>query len=315
MNLVLYQYGRPDQFIHRYSYDGDNRIEEVHTSTDGFVWNREAKYYYYPHSLSRNSGRPLARVELGEYNVQGLDYYYTLQGWLKGVNMPSAGDPGGDGVRFRTGTDAFAFALGYYEGDYKPINPNAVVSDTRDKLWDRYKDIRDTTAATGLYNGNISWMSTDLPGLGSNRMQAMVYGYDQLHRIVQARSLTEYGANGYQARATGPQAYDTDYSYDPNGNLLTLQRLDENMSLRDDLTYEYNIGTNRLRNTDTAEGENYTYDEIGNLISDAEEGIDSISWTPYGKVRKVEKADNSSVSFRYDASEDRTLRNDPFGSF
>jgi YD repeat-containing protein len=302
VNLVLYQYGRPDQFIHRYSYDADNRIEEVHTSTDGYVWNREAKYTYYPHG-------PLARVELGEYNVQGMDYYYTLQGWLKGVNMPTAGDPGEDGVRFRTGTDAFAFALGYYEGDYKPINPTAVVSDTRDKLGDRYRETRDTVSAAGLYNGNISWMSTDLPGLGSNRMQAMVYGYDQLHRIVQARSLTVYGANGYEARATGPQAYDTDYSYDPNGNLLTLQRRDDSQTaVRDDLTYEYNIGTNRLRNTDTADGENYTYDEVGNLISDAEEGIDSIVWTPYGKVRKVEKADNSSVSFRYDAAGNRIAK-------
>src|SRR5690606_13413435 len=204
--------------------------------------------------------------------------------------MPSEGDPGEDGVGgFRTGTDAFAFALGYYEGDYQPINPNAVVSDTRDKLWDNYKDIRDTTAAKGLYNGNISWMSTDLPGL-ENRMQAMVYGYDQLHRIVQARSLTEYGAAGYGERTAGTKAYDTDYSYDPNGNLLTLQRMDDSQTaVLDDLEYEYNTGTNRLRNTDTADGENYTYDEVGNLVSDAEEGIDSIAWTPYGKVRKVEK--------------------------
>src|SRR5690606_34536583 len=145
VNLVLYQYGRPDQLIHRYSYDADNRIVEVHTSTDGYVWNREAKYTYYPHG-------PLARVELGEYNVQGMDYYYTLQGWVKGVNMPSEGDPGEDGMDgFRTGTDAFAFALGYYEGDFKPINPNAAFSDNRDKLWDRYRETRDTISAAGLY--------------------------------------------------------------------------------------------------------------------------------------------------------------------
>jgi len=61
----------PDQLIHRYRYDADNRLEEVQTSTDGLVWNRDAAYYYYPHSLSRQSGRPLARVELGEYNVHG----------------------------------------------------------------------------------------------------------------------------------------------------------------------------------------------------------------------------------------------------
>src|SRR5690606_10615968 len=147
------------------------------------------------------------------------------------------------------------------------------------------------------YNGNISWMSTDLPGLGSDRMQAMVYGYDQLHRIVQARSLTEYGTAGFEERVNPVMPYDVDYSYDANGNLLTLQRRDSQTAVQDDLTYEYNTGTNRLRNTDPADGENYTYDEIGNLISDAEEGIQNIDWTPYGKVRKVEKADNSSVSF------------------
>ena len=59
-------------------------------------------------------------------------------------------------------------------------------------------------------------MSTDLPGLGSNRMQAMVYGYDQLHRIVQARSLTEYGANGFEERIDAARPYDVDYSYDAN---------------------------------------------------------------------------------------------------
>src|SRR5690606_29760048 len=88
------------------------------------------------------------------------------------------------------------------------------------------------------------------------------YGYDQLHRIVQARSLTEYEANGYQARATGPQAYDTDYSYDPNGNLLTLQRRDSQTAVLDDLTYGYYDLTNRLKNIDGSVDANYRYDEI-----------------------------------------------------
>src|SRR5690554_4992180 len=89
---------------------------------------------------------------------------------------------------------------------------------------------------------------------------------------------------------------------------LTLQRGDSQTAVLDDLTYEYNTGTNRLRNTDPVDGENYTYDEIGNLISDVEEGIDNIVWTPSGKVRKVEKADNSSISFRYDASGNRIAK-------
>lgn len=79
VNAVIYQGGHEDQLIHRYRYDADNRIEEVMSSTDGFVWSTDATYFYYPHSLSRIGGSPLARVELGEYNVQGLDYYYTYR--------------------------------------------------------------------------------------------------------------------------------------------------------------------------------------------------------------------------------------------
>ncbi|MDO6437078.1 hypothetical protein Q4534_06660 [Cyclobacterium sp. 1_MG-2023] len=63
-------------------------------------------------------------------------------------------------------------------------------------------------------------MSTDLPSLGDpDRMQAMVYGYDQLHRIVQARSLTSSETTGFDQRSYNPEnpnKYDADYSYDPN---------------------------------------------------------------------------------------------------
>src|SRR5690606_27975178 len=81
-----------------------------------------------------------------------------------------------------------------------------------------------------------------------------------------------------------------------------LQRRDSQTAVQDDLTYEYYDVSNRLKNVDGSVDENYTYDEIGNLISDAEEGIDSLAWTPYGNVRKVEKEDNPSVSCRYVAS-------------
>ena len=79
---VNYQPGadrNSDRFIHRYEYDADNRITRVFTSYDGRIWDEDARYFYYPHG-------PLARMELGQQNVQGVDYVYTLQGWLKAVN-------------------------------------------------------------------------------------------------------------------------------------------------------------------------------------------------------------------------------------
>lgn len=185
-----------------------NLNEQVLTSTAGHVWSTDATYYYYPHG-------PLARVELGEHKVQGLDYYYTLQGWLKGVNMPRAGDPGADGIGTkRTGKDAMAFALGYYSGDYSPITPGTVLTDTRDAIWTRTSTFNSNT---GLFNGNISWMNTDLPGSQDpNDMQAMVYKYDQLHRLVQARSLREYTTSFTSRTASSTGAYDANYTYDGN---------------------------------------------------------------------------------------------------
>ncbi len=371
VNYVWYQPGTAEQLAHRYSYDADNRIEYVQTSTDGYVWTTDATYYYYPHG-------PLARVELGEHKVQGLDYYYTLQGWLKGVNMPGGGDPGGDGLSQRTGKDAMAFALGYFNGDYTPIGSGIVRTDTRDALWTRNNAV---SGNTGLYNGNISWMNTELAGsVDQYDMQAMLYKYDQLHRIVQARSLREYTTNFTSRTATSARAYDADYSYDGNGNLLTLKRRDSGASLLHDYAYEYYPGTNRLRKvageyspivpeqkvydsnplvsdgqqyrritvadgavlpsgssadlraTDRivfqpgshirsgsnlravieeapsvpipAEGQ-YGYDAVGNLVSDAGEGITEIEWTPSGKVRRVSKATGDPLEFRYDASGNR----------
>lgn len=56
-----------DQFIHAYTYDADNRITEVKTSKDNIVWTKDARYDYYDHG-------PLARIELGQNQVQGVDY-------------------------------------------------------------------------------------------------------------------------------------------------------------------------------------------------------------------------------------------------
>ncbi len=68
-----------DKFFHRYKYDAQNRLTEALTSRDKIYWESDARYAYYKHG-------PLARTEYGQLRVQGVDYAYTLQGWLKGVN-------------------------------------------------------------------------------------------------------------------------------------------------------------------------------------------------------------------------------------
>jgi hypothetical protein len=85
VNSVAYQPGQVDPFYHEYNYDADNRLTEVSTSNDSIYWEQDAAYDYYRHG-------PLARLLLGQNQVQGIDYAYTLQGWLKGVNSTSVND-------------------------------------------------------------------------------------------------------------------------------------------------------------------------------------------------------------------------------
>jgi YD repeat-containing protein len=80
-------------------------------------------------------------------------------------------------------------------------------------------------------------MNTDLPGSqDANDMQAMVYKYDQLHRLVQARSLRAYTTSftHRSASAVTVNAYDANYTYDGNGNLLTLQRRNAAAAIQED---------------------------------------------------------------------------------
>jgi RHS repeat-associated protein len=80
VNGVDYQPGNSDAFYYRYLYDAENRLTNVLTSRDSITWEQDASYVYYKHG-------PLSRTVLGQLQAQGIDYTYTLQGWLKGANI------------------------------------------------------------------------------------------------------------------------------------------------------------------------------------------------------------------------------------
>ena len=281
VHRVTYQKGEDDQFMHRYRYDADNRLEAVFTSSDGYIWDEDARYLYYAHG-------PMARVELGEYKVQGVDYYYTLQGWIKGVNLQGDHDAEStNNVQKYVSKDAFGYALHYYQNDYQSITSNFG--------WN-------ASSTTDLFNGNIAAMSTTLKTAGE---QTMLYRYDQLNRIKTAVS--------------SQNTYQTGYSYDANGNILSLLRNDHNNQTIDNLSYTYNTTqNNRLNKLRDNSGNNtgftssstpfsYQYDNIGNLIEDEEKDITSVKWTVYGKVASVTKND-AEISYKYDATGNRIYK-------
>ncbi|AXT51731.1 hypothetical protein D1818_13090 [Aquimarina sp. BL5] len=310
VHKVIYQKGELDQFIHQYAYDADNRIVNIETSGDGMIWEQDATYQYFAHG-------PLARTEIGDKKVQGIDYAYTLHGWLKGVNSESLtpdSDMGGDGaVESKVAKDAMGYSLSYFEDDYVPVS-----SVTTNAFG--YSNTAALQSPKNLYNGNIKQMVTSLLDNDESMLDAQLnhYQYDQLNRI---RGMQGYSANG----ATIAENYSSSYTYDNNGNLETLQRSAVNASgivtPMDDFTYNYNTDAtgnkinNQLRSvsdvasldanfdTDIDSGQsvdNYQYDAIGQLTKDEAEGLTNIEWRVDGKIRQITKTDGSTIGFNYD---------------
>jgi len=342
VNEVWYQADKPDAFYHHYEYDDENKLTEVSTSKDRIVWDRDAVYTYYQHG-------PLGRMLLGENQVQGIDYAYTLHGWLKGVNGTHT-DMGEDGTatsgNANVARDAYSYSLNYYEGDYSNIGNTGNFQSILNPLGSNAKQ---------LYNGNIAAMAVNIPKLGDARVYN--YGYDQLNRLV--------SMDAYSGLTSGTSTFTpvllNDYkeriSYDANGNILTyLRNGNGTNTAMDNLTYHYyyqstqlDAGGNRTWKTyqpgqagntapadlyaysnrlahvkdavapgpnediDDQADKNYEYDEIGNLVKDANGNNPiTIEWNVYGKIKSVRKSIGTApgsysdyTEYTYDAAGNR----------
>ncbi|MEZ4850686.1 MAG: hypothetical protein R3B93_19130 [Bacteroidia bacterium] len=350
VNEFRYQEGKVDQYYHRYRYDADNRLTHTFTSQEGVIWDQDASYQYALHG-------PLSRTELGEDLIQGQDYYYTLQGWIKGVNNPAlsqAFDPGRDGsvnsgspvanLNENFAPDVMSYQLDYFTGDYSAIGSGETY--WKDPLISSGSDY--ATNKVDLYNGNINAMVTGLtlpnpnnPSVFTTQLQAMAYRYDQLNRITRARAYDNYdiGMQTWSANAGAHINYQARYKYDGNGNLTYLFRngnltttnpkitnFENDLVDMDALSYEYdpgadgsnkllrvvdNIGaTNYTNDIDHQSSNNYAYDEIGQLTSDNEGNIQSITWDVYNKITEIEFAsvasgDPARMRFAYDGMGNR----------
>lgn len=310
VNMVSYNRGGADQYYQRYSYDDDNRVVKAESSNDGYIWNRDAEYSYYQHG-------PLGRVSYGDLRVQGLDYAYTINGWLKAINgdlvNPQA-DMGKDAVgNSLHANDATATVLDYFKGDYRPIGQTAL--------------IHQATQNKSLYNGNIARQTTGIlpfPTLNTN------YTYDQLNRL----KVAEYGnVNNATAAITAINQYYNNYNYDQDGNLTLLGRSggdggspNQNAIPMDDLRYQYSgngtdnklldvidytsdnpaNGGNDIRHYTTYSAMRYLYDQTGNTVKDLVSGQDTIRWNLYNKVTETDnQMAGINLKFRYDGAGNR----------
>jgi RHS repeat-associated protein len=227
---------------------------------------------------------------------------------------------GEDGNNISVARDAYGFSLNYYNNDYIPVNSSvAPFSSNMHGLPGAPSDGVGTAAE--LYNGNIGSMMVNIPKLGTTSQLVYGYQYDQLNRIV---SMNAYKNFNNQNNTFSPIAVD-DYkervTYDPMGNILSYNRNGTTASARplamDSLSYNYINNTNKLSHVtdgvsainytediDNQGAGNYTYDAIGNLKSDAAEGLNNIQWNVYGKISSISKAAGN-ITYTYDAAGNR----------
>ena len=174
--------------------------------------------------------------------------------------------------------------------------------------------------------------------------QATTYEYDQLNRLIGAQAYQNlYAAGNYWQRDNNYSGqYENRFKYDANGNILSQLRKNALGAVIDSLNYRYHLDQNgdRVQNRlyhvqDSTSGgtysddiddmgaftasannindgsNNYSYDDIGQLIKDSQEEIDSILWRVDGKVKAIHRSsgsDKKELEFEYDAMGNRIAK-------
>ncbi|MEM7370917.1 MAG: PKD domain-containing protein [Bacteroidota bacterium] len=225
--------------------------------------------------------------------LQSVDYHFNIRNWLTGINQT----------------------------DDTQAGPGAGTGDSQNDLFgmDLFYDQTDFLNNTALFNGNISaarWQQGT-----EDEVHAYNYVYDKNNRILQA---DYYSTQNNAFLLSTLNRFQSTYSYDLNGNIKQLTRRglinSGNFGLMDDLTYTYQSqGGNHLMKVEDAVaggsgnqfidgsniGDDYAYDDNGNLITDLNKNI-SISYNHLNKPVRVSftggPTNGSWIDYIYDAA-------------
>lgn len=249
----------------------------------------------------------MERVELGS-QLQGVDYVYTVQGWLKAMNhADKTRDPGQDAVKGTFAPDAFGMTIEYFSGDYTRGSTNISSLPTgnadyfdgqiRAMSWQTKKTAADVTAQ----------------GAAIENPTTYAYQYDQKYELTQATwGSPNFATNVFTVSSTN--AYqELGATYDAHGNLLTMQRKNAAGTLTDNFAYTYLSPTtnNRLGNV-SGYGRSYGYDAMGQLTSETGGAFAKyLTYDASGLVSKVHSDVAKSqlkVSFDYDEAGQRVKK-------
>ncbi|MBN3584567.1 hypothetical protein JYB64_19405 [Algoriphagus aestuarii] len=248
-------------------YDFENKpLESTNQITGGTTYTVVKGYQYNSAGLLR---RITHKINTGAV-ITLADYSYTDFGEIEKKTFPVAGNA------------AMSFQYNI-RGWLKKINDPQVSNDPT-KIFAQELFYETGHPTKNNWNGNVS----KIEWRGQNNTKVnYTYSYDNVNRLTDA----DYVA------ATGTDRYTVDnLTYDPNGNILTLNRKNQLTSstygLADQLTYTYSSNGNRLTQvtdavpltTHTSQDFKersttiYEYDENGNLTKNLDKEINSITY-------------------------------------
>ena len=274
--------------IYEYSYDNMERLLAVTVRHDGASAVTLCQNTY-------NSLGQLATHSLGSSAQGTISYTYNVRGW-----------------------------------------PTAITS-TPFKQWLHYQDTYGT--ASPCWNGNVSameWESLDALLATQPARHSYAYTYDGLNRLtVAAHEAVDYDNWSGSLVLMNEPDYSCTYDYDLNGNITSLTRKGVLRTVKltstvwvsgeiDHLSMTYD--GNRLRKVtdqcaeltyagamDFKDGadrtEEYTYDANGNMTSDRNKGIYSITYNELNLPARIEYYDGHEVRYTY-AADGRKLHVD-----
>ena len=140
-----------------------------------------------------------------------------------------------------------------------------------------------------------------------------MFRYDKLNRMKSMKTIAHsFNPTGWE---TVSDHYSTQYSYDWNGNLLSLQRKKQFGQEMHNIRYTYPNDNNRLGSiTSTGIASSaYQYDALGNLVRDNAEGL-TVGWNAMGKVDTIRRNGNILSTFRYSPTGQRQVKTDSSGT-
>ncbi|NMM48530.1 RHS repeat-associated core domain-containing protein [Flammeovirgaceae bacterium KN852] len=261
-----------------YNYDHAGRLlSTIHQVNDETPVELASNNY---NSLGELIEKNLHKRQGESTYLQSVDFRYNIRGWLTSINDATLGNKDNNPDDSNDLSDLFGMNLGYNESIGTGVDPTLL-----------------------QFNGNISAMKWNSVTKGSE--MSYDYTYDAMNRIKKADSDIDGIAKAYNLDAI---------TYDLNGNILSLNRMDGKGVGMDLLTYTYAKGNqlSKVSDSGTEEGfkdgtntsNDYVYDANGNMTVDRNKGITKITYNHLNLPVQIwfDATGTKKIVYTYDAA-------------